>query len=467
MLRTLLTAAALAVPLASAAPAAATPQPYEPIVLKRLALPEGVSSMSFPAYLPDSRHLVFGFTSAAFPNGQLGVIADDGSGFACLTCGMEQVVRPDRPFNANRPLNVGKPFVFPDGKRVLVREPGREDLKDSTVPGLPSGPTADFNYFIFECAPSLVDCKQRALVPLELPGGGLTRLTQNREGRISPDGRRFAWTEVQTDGTKMSMGKLVRGDGVYTVDGVMVLNPQFTLGEKSGDFRLAAPLYELKAFDPDGKSVSYASFTDAENYDSYELDLRTGERRRLSTDIEWNEDSSLGPGGGWFINGSSRTRERMAPFSLLPRPPFVDFPVYVLIGRFQLADQNRTCLLEPWLVPRSGEEGSYFGQPVYFGGKKAWGSHGPSRWAPDGTKFVFWERTAKAERTPQDPDARVIVARLPARRAVPAEADTTTPTPMWATSRDQWDGFADTQGTFTVKGDDVGTATLSYPVQVN
>ena len=61
-----------------------------------------------------------------------------------------------------------------------------------------------------------------------------------------------------------------------------MLNPQFTLGNDSRDWALAGPLYEHKEFSPDGRYLTYASFAEAENYDSFELDLATGERRRFT-----------------------------------------------------------------------------------------------------------------------------------------------------------------------------------------
>ena len=448
-----------------AGPATAAPPPLEPIEIRRVPLPPGVTSMAFPAWAADGEHIVVGFTSVEEPDAQIAVVRPDGSGFRCLTCGLEQIVLPDRPFNAGRPLNLGKPFVFTDGKRVLVRQPGREDVRDTVNPI--AGPTADYHYFVLECEPSVVDCDTPQLVPLELPGGGLTRGVQNREGRISPDTRWFAWTEVMFDGTRMSLGRLVREANRYVVEGVRVLNPRFTLGSDSRDWAVAGPLYEHKEFSPDGRYLTYASFVEAENYDSFELDLLTGERRRLTTDIEWNENASISPDGRWFVNGSSRTKGRMAPFAQLPRPPFIDFAAYVLIGRFQLNDENRTCLLDQWLVGRSGEAGSYFGQPLVTGLPPGWGTHGPGRWNPDGTRYVLWERSHGAAATPEDPDARAIVAHFPARRPQPPPADRTTPDPAWAVPREEWDGFADTQGVFTVPGRASGTATISLSGGVN
>src|SRR4051812_49052289 len=146
-----------------------------------------------------------------------------GGGARCLTCGVEQVQGLDRPFNAAQDLDVQKPFAFPDGRRVLVMIASHPS--ESGGLNLPGPLRGDFNYAILECAPSVVDCRRRRLVALELPGGGLSRGVQNRAGRLSPDGRWFAWTQVNLGGTAMTLGRLVRGASSYTLDAPRVLTP--------------------------------------------------------------------------------------------------------------------------------------------------------------------------------------------------------------------------------------------------
>ena len=440
--------------------AAAKPAPLEPVKLQRLPHPEGVGSTSFPDWTPDGRHLVFAFTSEEFPNAQLGVTSIRGRGFRCLSCGRQQIVGFDRPLNALKELNLDKPYVFGDGKRILTRIVSeREDQGGFNNPL--EGPTQDFNFAVLECEPSIVDCDESTLVALELPGGGLTRGVQNREVRVAPDGRFIAWTEVQFDGTRMSMGHLIREADHYELANVRVLNPPFELDPPDPEgFALGGPLYELKNFAPDGRTVTYATFADAENYDVWELDLATGDRRRLTRDIEWNEGTTRSPDNGSFVNFSSRGRDRMAPFALLPRPPFIDFAVYTLTGRFALNKDNRHCLLSPWLVDSGGERGSYFGQPIDPVIPGGFSSHGNGPFSSDGTKVAFWEFKPEAAATPEDPDSRLVVARLPARRPEPLAQPARTPDPTWAIPRAEWRGYNNTQGTFTVDGPGGGTATI-------
>lgn len=435
---------------------AVSPQTLEPIELERVPLPENVLGMSESAFTTDGQSLVVAYVerAAVRPPGEIGLVDPSTGDLHCLTCGVPipGVAEAERP-------NLGKPQVVADGKRVLFRSGERPDSDNENPLAIFTGDAGMFRYYFLECTPSVVACNSKEIVPIKMPSEGLGSLTQNREARISPDQNWLAWTEVKTDGTRMTMGKLRRDPAEYVLEDLLVINPSFKLlGGKSDEWRKAMPLYEFKNFAEGGRIAYYASFQDAENYDVFRLDLATGERRRVTTDIEWNEGTVTSPDGSSFVNGSSRGRARMAPYAGVPRPPFVDFGVYVLTGRHALGGANRRCLLEPWLLDAAGQSGEYFGQPINPDNDPGWGSHGPGSWSPDGTRYTFWERNYSAG---PDPESRIAVATLPARTPSTTTVSAFTPRPSWATPRSQWNGALDKVGLFVINGKHSGKALLT------
>lgn len=428
----------------------------EAIELVEVPLPADVLGVSEPSFARDGVHLVAAFVrrqDGGRAPGELGLIDPATGEIDCLTCGVPipGIAEAERP-------NIGKPQVVSDGTRVLFRSGERPDSENENPLALFSGDAGMFRYYFLECAPSVVQCDEAEIVPINLPSEGLGSLTQNREARISPDHDWLAWTEVRTDGTRMTMGRLRREADGYALDDLLVINPSYDLrGGDSDEWRKAMPLYEFKNFAAGGRIAYYASFQDAQNYDVWRLDLATGERRRVTTDVEWNEGTVTSPDGTSFVNGSSRGRARMAPFAQLSRPPYVDFGVYVLTGRYSLGGDNRRCLLEPWLLDATGQSGEYFGQPINPENEPGWGSHGPGSWSLDGTRYAFWERNYAGG----DPESRAVVAHLPARTPSPATAPPLTPRPSWATPRDEWNGAIDDIGTFVIRGKHSGRAVLT------
>jgi hypothetical protein len=433
------------------------PKTLEPIELSRVPIPPDVFGMSESSFAKDNEHLVVAFvarTDGARPPGQLGLVDPVTGGLRCLTCG---VPIPDID-DSQRP-NLGKPQPVSDGKRVLFRTGERPDSDSETQLALFTGDASFFRYYFLECEPSVVQCEQAKIVPIRLPAEGTGALTQNREARISPDPNWFAWTEVKTDGTRMSLGHLRRDADEYVLDDIWVINPKFDLnGGTSDDWRVAMPLYEFKNFAKGGRIAYYASFQDAENYDVFGVDLATGERWQATRDIEWNEGTVSSPDDRSFVNGSSRGRHRMAAFAQIPRPPFADFGVYVLTGRYSLGGKNRRCLLEPWLLDSAGQAGEYFGQPINPDNDAGWGSHGPGSWSPDGTRYTFWERNYTEN---PEIESRIAVAKLPMRAPSPATLTAFTPQPTWATPRDEWNGALDKIGVFLIQGKHSVTALLT------
>ncbi|MCB0864653.1 MAG: hypothetical protein KDB58_02970 [Solirubrobacterales bacterium] len=433
----------------AAATTASAKATLEPIAVDHLQVPAGYSGESEPDWLPDGKHIVAAVSSPELATPQLAVTRLDGSHPRCVTCDLDSSVVPGAPAGAA----FGKPVALPDGKRLMVRLGLR--------PGGGGSATQNFTYGIVECSPSLVDCQTRTLAPIIMPGGGIEQGTQNREGRMSPDGRWFGWTEFTQNGTAMSIGRLTKNGDEYDLEDVKVLNPSGPLGTDSAAWRAQAPYFELKNFTADGKSVLYSSMYDADNFDTWRVDLRTGERTRITKGIDWEEDVSTSPDDGAYLQFSSRGFDRMPIFALMPRPPFIDFALFSWVGRYELNAVNRKCLLEPWLMNSRGERGTYFGQPVDPRPGTGWDNRTLGQWSPDGTKLLMWQARGDDDGTPERPGARMVIADLPARKAKRKNAGNATPTPKWAPDRSSYTGFLANSGTFTVQGKKSGSATVT------
>ena len=136
---------------------------------------------------------------------QVGSIQPDGTGFQCLTCGAKLAGEPWRL------------YAFPDGKRFFVGIL-------PNVGGAAASSGADITPQIGECTPSLLDCRQVAMRDVLLPK--IDGSINDREPRISPDGKRYLWTMVRADGLLILMGDLgATSSGHYQVSDVRVLNP--------------------------------------------------------------------------------------------------------------------------------------------------------------------------------------------------------------------------------------------------
>ncbi len=432
----------------SGIPSSATPMPLEPIAISRLPLAPGFSAEFQPDWLPDGRHIVMAFDSPDQPHAQLAVATAKGTHVSCLTCGLDAtaIAGPQPPGTS---IGFGKPFAFEDGKRILTTIEAQQ--------GSPDSASQNFQYAILQCAPSVVDCKQRSLLKLDLPATGAV---QNREARVSPDGRWLAWTQLRSDGTIMALGRLVRHRSDYTLTGVRVINADLPLGSTSPGWIADSPYGEIKRFSANGQSLFYATMADAENFDVWRLDLRNGKRTRITSEKAWDEDVSDSPNGGSLMLFTSRGFDRMTVFDQLPRPPFIDLVLFTWIGRFQLNTTNRHCLLEPWLLGAGGQVGTYFGQPVNPDPPPGWDTRTAGEWSPNGTQLLTWEDRGNTDGTPAHPAARIVVASLAARHPhVPLVQRT--PAPTWAPTFSTFHGYFSRTGTFVVHGQRSGSATIT------
>jgi WD40 repeat protein len=433
----------------------------QPIQRQVVKLPADLTQAYMPQWAPDGEHLLFPFigtASAGQPGAapgsvpsQLGIIKPDGSDFHCLSCGTDTIqglkAEPEGVYG------FGKQFPFPDGKRVMV----------TVVP--PGGDTASFGYTVLECLPSIYDCQTHTVSSIRLPTESSEALVQNREGRISPDGSLFAWTEVRVDeGPVMAIGRLERTGDHYVVTDARSLNPPYTLNDQSAGWRLGGQQYELKRFSFNDHTLTFAGMNTTQNYDTFALDLRNGKIRKLTTSPEWDEDDQFSPGQRWLVQLSSHGLERMAPFTQIPRPPFIDFSSFIQVGRYMLQHIGvESCMLEPWLMSSRGQVGGYYGQPINVGLPKGWRTKAVTSWSPDGTRIAFNELRVPPATDPSIRTQRLVVATLPAEKARPIRKPGTMAFPEWAEPLSSWHGVPGRQiKDQVVHGEKSGTATLNY-----
>ncbi|MFE9186765.1 hypothetical protein ACFYMB_25940 [Micromonospora haikouensis] len=470
MRRRLLTAfvvlavAAVVPPPASARtrPATAPGPHHEPIeVVATIPFPGGVvpqdpktGGTNFSADLaPDGRHIVTTFAPTEGEK-QVGVMDLDGTDFRCITCG--------------RMKSAWGPDVFPDQRRMLVQVPSPVDRVTEALPdGLNplSAGTGDQSYAIVECLPSIYDCRTLRRQPLEFPRNSLLEGAQNRTVSVSPDGRYVKWAEIRTlQGSVMVIGRLHSDGRKYTVRDPLVLNPPYRLDSDVAAWSDGSRYYETGAFADGGRTLKYGTEGTALNYDIYELDLATGRRTRVTTDLDYNELYAASPDGTSLAYSSGRGLDRMTVFSQVTRPPLIDLMSFSQLGRIALWN-NRLCMNEMWLMPRGTQSGTYGGQPVVP--EDNWHIRGWS-WFADGTKALVTEFRDPAEAAPGNPAERVRLQILsfPNRKPTAPEPVVdldTVDMASWAIPYDRYVGMgAHAVTDRTIKGKAAGTARVRY-----
>ena len=389
--------AAFSLALSGSADARRMPAP-EPVVRQVVALPESIRGVQFPGYTADGSRLLAAATSTEWDGTQIVSFAESGSKLRCLTCG------------AWSGPALLKPFAFEDGRRVLVR------IGEQTA-------VSSADHGVLECAPSVLDCRTSKVVPIVSPSADDPNVEQDqREFRIAPDNEHVALTQIRRSAGGRStgvgiVGKLIRGADAYRV----------------ADARVVAVDGELKGFTPDGKSVTFARFLgafEAGNPDDVQIGLRKGRESRLTYALDWDEDVDLAPrryrGRTWMVVGSARGQGFLETVSQVRRPTAIEVGLSAL--PFAVFVNRGADIAEPWLVDRTSARAGQLGQPLAPGAvASGWDSRAVTRWKPDGTAIVFWQRQIGGTGT------RVVIARLPGRRARQAHAGRT-PTPRWAPS---------------------------------
>lgn len=330
---------------------------------------------------------------------QVAIMNPDGSDYRCLSCG--------------HVASVKKSALLDDEKRIWF----------ANTDGQESGALADYQWSVLECSPSIYQCDDVEVLAVDFPIDSISSLpqgAQNREATPDGDGGYVVWNEVRVrEGTRVTVGKLVRNATSYTVTSPRVVQPQFTKSDNVADWVNGGRFYEGGRFVAGNRYIKYQTTRTSSNYDTGLLDLTTGEYRFMTRDLDYNETGDESPSGGWYTYSSARGLDRMDVFSQLVRPPFLDMVSFGQLGRVGLFN-NRRCMNEAWLMDFHGQRpGGYAGQPLIT--EDNWLAR-KRQWFPDSRQLLLTEQLLPnvAGSTPKGRQMRLRIIRLPGAPAAPA-----------------------------------------------
>jgi hypothetical protein len=247
------------------------------------------------------------------------------------------------------------------------------------------------------------------------------------------------------------------------------------LGSDADAWRLFTQPFEAKFGTlRGGRDWTLAGTPAAGQYDVSALDLETGALRRMTHHPDHDEGIRFTRDEQWAVLHSARTDGRVEFLGLLPRPAYIDwiaFSVHFVAIAGAPGDglapggdpDERDCYVDPWLVDRWFERGSYLGQRLSVpadGWVSIEGNAGGFGWSPDGTKIALIDRRWRG--APEPRETRLRVASLPSRAPIdPADVVPIVPTPepVWAVRYEEW-RVPDTAGVTVIPGKVSGSATI-------
>jgi hypothetical protein len=399
---------------------------------------------------PDGEHLLLEVKVGG--NTHIGVSNLDGGEYQCLSCGLVP--------------NATKARVLEDNKRIWFANTSGQQSADD-----PLGGAGAITYAVLECEGSITSCGERTVKKVEFPSDrrwfGLLP-TQNREAKPDPFGEYVTWTENTIfTGPRMSIANLVATEKGYTLKEQRIFSPQWDEGtDYALDFANATRFYEGASWHAGGRYLKYQTTTTGLNYDIYLLDTLTGERRQLTSDLDYNESGDVSPDGNWVYYSSARGLDRMDVFTALQRPSLLDSAAFPQIGRVSLWN-NRRSMNEPWMMDLSAGQqlGGYAGQPIVV--DPDWTIRGWS-WFPDSTRAVINEQQRPDGATPGAPDTpwRISIISFPSRTPTaalePVHQDPAAIATWSVPVKDYHPMMGRQVGSRELKGAYSGTATLRY-----
>lgn len=425
--------------------------PLEPFTVEKVIefdVPDGVV-VNGADLTPDGDHLLLSVTIAG--KTQIAVSNLDGGDYQCVSCGLV--------------TNAAKAIALEGNQKIWFASTSGQQSADD-----PLGGAGLISYAILECEGSISSCANPTVKKVEFPSdrGPMAASTQNREAKPDPFGEYVTWTEnTPITGPRMSIARLVATDTGYKLVDQRIFAPQWDENaEYAQDFANATRFYEGGSWHAGGRYLKYQTTTTGLNYDIYLLDTLTGERRQLTTDLDYNESGDVAPDGRSVYFSSARGADRMDVFTALQRPSLLDVAAFPQMARVSLWN-NRRAMNEPWVMNLDdGQQlGSYSGQPVII--DPDWTIRGWS-WFPDSTRALINEQQRPDTVTPGAPDTpwRFSIISFPTREATtplaPVHQDPDA-IAKWSVPVEEYTPMMGRQVPSRVlKGKDSGTATLQY-----
>jgi hypothetical protein len=349
------------------------PPPPKPelFTVTTIPLPDSVTEAVLVNYLPDGKHIIMEVRLAGKKKSDIAVMQEDGSGFKCLTC------------NLNEEIGDEMPVPLPDGKRVYT----------------PLG--------VLECNPSIVNCKEARILPLVYPAIPQATIVRRIATNMSPNGIQVATGLVTSRGYIVLVSELTRvsddkGDHYELQNGKVVAS-----SPNEADFAAFRPKIdgagEVKSFADGGRSLIDLALFESNNYDLAKIDLTNGSITRLTKHFSYDEGTYPSPDGNWVIFQTHRHTTRMDVFGLIPRPLIAGIPQAAGVSYQRNAEfegyPKATRFYGLTMTDKYGDrarlpEEGYTGINLMTDKDDVtlYNHLGNFTWHPSGTHGIFWEQ---------------------------------------------------------------------------
>jgi hypothetical protein len=471
--RRLLPLVSLIAAIGAVAPASAAAAPYafQPIAVQRINLPSTVKSAGWPVFTHDGQHLLFYSTAENTPGGSTGpgstaelwITSVHGGHAHCLSCGL-----------ANDPTSKGEGEItpFPDGKRVF--------FGSFFQPGSSA-------YGVLQCTPSVANCQRAHILPVDfsaaepttIPPGGVESSSEINTGgayaaKLAQDGVHIGFSDIRTDSIEMMViGTLTRSSSDYTVTDPRVINPAAPTSTSDNNIDAwsdAGALYEFKTFTHGGADATYVESGGSAllNADVWSVNLKTGQRTRLTSNPDYDEDNAVSPNGHVLALWSNRTMHITDWYSgLLPVRDFIDTPAALM--SLSLSSSNKRCHGPIWLLPSSGDQGgALVGQPIVdyrvphvfvTNNLTGW-----PQWSPNGTMLALNTTNNRSGAGYPAHAPFLLVAHLAASKPTQPVPIVSSQPGSWAVGPTAYHSVFGYAGTRVFTGPGGGTVTVDYGV---